>query len=457
MKNKSLRLNIFIYLFIFSILILSFLWLFQVIFLDSYYKYKKTNEVERTVKNIINKYDSNNLYELLDNISYTKGMCIEAIKSNENIYFTNNFNNVCKNQGIDKLKVLQYMNSNFEVGNYANISENDEKNIIYAMKLSDDIYVFITESLIPIDSTVNILSSQLIIVTIIVLFLSLIIAYFISNKISSPIIKINEKSKEMEKGKYNIVFDSNTEIKEIKELEKTLSSTAQELNKTEELRRELMANVSHDLKTPLTMIKAYSEMSRDININDKNKLCENLNIIIDEADRLNILVNDILDLSKIQSNTIKLEYEEFDLIELIKHIIQKFKILEDMEEYKFIFETKYNKLYVNCDKRRIEQVIYNLINNAINYTGDDNKIIISVVEEDYSYKICIKDTGKGIKKKDLMYIWDKYYKTDKLHKRNMVGTGLGLSIVKNILEMHDFKYGVDTSNKGTIFYFKIPK
>ena len=161
-----------------------------------------------------------------------------------------------------------------------------------------------------------------------------------------------------------------------------------------------MANVSHDLKTPLTMIKAYAEMVRDITYNNKEKREENLNTIIDETDRLTLLVNDILDLSATESGNTTLKLEKVDLIKLINQVIQRFKILSEKEKYQFIF-THPNSTIIKADYKRIYQVVYNLINNAINYTGEDKKIYINIEENKYKYIVQIKDTGKGIKKEDL--------------------------------------------------------
>ena len=217
-----------------------------------------------------------------------------------------------------------------------------------------------------------------------------------------------------------------------------------------------MANVSHDLKTPLTMIKAYAEMVRDITYNNKEKREENLNTIIAETDRLALLVNDILDLSAVQSENTTLKIEKIDLIQLINQVIERFKILSEQENYQFLF-THPDEAIIKADKKRIYQVIYNLINNAINYTGNDKKVYINIINEKHKYRIEIKDTGKGIKQEDLKHIWDKYYHSEKKHKRNSYGTGLGLSIVKSILQMHSYKYGVTSSNEGSNFYFEIPK
>ena len=178
---------------------------------------------------------------------------------------------------------------------------------------------------------------------------------------------------------------------------------------------------------------------------------------IDEADRLNVLVNDLLDLSKLQANTTGLNITNYDLIEEVKTVLSRYDIIKETENYNFVLELP-EKAEVMADKNKINQVIYNLINNAINYTGKDKKVTIRVTDKFKSYLVEIVDTGKGIKADDLPYIWDKYYKNEKNHKRNVVGTGVGLSIVRNILETHKFKYGVSSKkNKGTTFYFEIEK
>ena len=210
-----------------------------------------------------------------------------------------------------------------------------------------------------------------------------------------------------------------------------------------------MANVTHDLKTPLTMIKAYAEMIRDLHGDNKKKREKNLNVIIEETDRLNLLVNDVLDLSKFNAGTTKLEKEDFNLDELIKEILNRYQIYIDKDGYSIEYESD-GETIINADRARISQVIYNLINNALNYTGNDKKVFIKLKNG----KVEITDTGKGIKKEDIDLIWDKYYKVDKTYSRMQIGSGIGLSIVKNILELHEYKYGVDSKvGHGTTFYF----
>ena len=169
------------------------------------------------------------------------------------------------------------------------------------------------------------------------------------------------------------------------------------------------------------------------------------------------LVNDILDLSKMQADADTLNIEEFDLVEVIHEVMKRYEILKTTEDYKFIL-TLPEKAVVHADKNKIMQVIYNLVNNAINYTGDDKKVYVTLMESKKEYLFEVRDTGKGIKKEEIPYIWDKYYKSDKKHQRNVVSTGIGLSIVKEILSKHKFDYGVKSvAKKGSTFYFKIKK
>ena len=459
MKQKNSLLNkIWIYLIIFSASIMGFLWFFQVLFLDAYYEYVKTNEVKKVATNIINNYDEYNIKEILDNYSFQENVCIDVVYKNMEIYSSNNLNRGCiglnsKNKNVMEDKI-EFQNSSDTIKLYKYINrEFKNKIVMYAIKLDEDTYVYINSSVEILSSTTNILGSQLIYVTILVLILSLIISYFISKVISKPIVKINESAKKMASGDYKTKFEIDENIKELNELVDTLNETCNELSKTDEVRRELLANVSHDLKTPLTMIKAYSEMIKDISYDDKEKTFEYLNTIIDETNRLNLLVNDILDLSKLQSNIDDLNIQKNDINELIKNIVDHFKYSDVSIEYNGIPNT-----IVEIDKKKIEQVIYNLISNAINYVGEDNKIIVNLTKEKEYYLIEVIDHGSGINEKDLEFIWDKYYKTDKTHNRNTIGTGLGLSIVKNILEQHKFEYGVKSKkNKGTTFYFKIKR
>lgn len=455
--GNSLHFKTLEYLIVFSISILLLLWIVQIVFFKIYYEKYQINYMNELVEKIIN-IDNTNVIESMDDITLDNNICLEYMDYYGNTYYYNNKISSCllgHNKIIDK-ELIKFKQSGEETSFEKILNPiNNSISLLYGIKKGNG-YIFLFTSLEDIGTTTSLIKNQLIYVTLLAILFSIVIAMFLSRRIAKPISDMTKNAKILADGNYDVEFTT-TGIKEIDELANTLNYLEQEVSKTDEYRRDLMANVSHDLKTPLTMIKAYAEMIRDITLDNKEKTKENLNVIIDETNRLNILVNDILELSKLQNNQETLNIEKFDIVELIRDILKRYQIIKETENYNLILESP-QSIIVKADKKRISQVIYNLINNAINYTGDDLKVTIRITENQKDCKIEIIDTGKGIDEKDLPNIWNRYYKKEKNHKRNVVGTGLGLSIVKNILEQHNFKYGVNSiKNKGTTFYFQIKK
>ena len=430
----------------------------QIVFLNKYYEVYKKNQLD----DIVNSIKTNNSMDIntLEDIAYNYGVCVSIYSNGVIQTISNTYNKGCLFS--DKDTSDNYITSFVSSGKTEDTKllynkRFGNKTIIKALKYNNEVYIFLNTSIQPLDSSIILLKSQYGYIALIIFGISLIISYVLSSQISRPIVKISDSAKKLANGDFNVSFSTDSKVQEIKELSTTLDLAKNELSKTDELRRDLMANVGHDLRTPLTMIKAYAEMTRDLESQTPEKRVENMNIIIEETDRLNVLVSDILDLSKLQSSTYELKIEEFDLNELIRNIIKRFYILIDSDGYEFIY-TNDKEIKVKADKKRIEQVIYNLLNNAVNYTGEDKKIYINVTDEKKKVLVEIRDTGKGIDKEEIKYIWNKYYHNEKKHKRNAFGTGLGLSIVKTILESHNYKYGVKSvKNKGTTFYFEIDK
>ena len=459
MKRNSLNFKIWKYLTLFSIVILSFLWIFQVFFLNKYYEYVKKKDIKYVAKNIKKNEYNDDFSNQIDKIAYNKGVCVEIVNSDGNtIYLSGDMNQGCLNNSYHYKYKNIFVNSGKDEVSFELINPKfKNKALVYAIKLNNNFFAFVNTSLDPIDSTVSILTNQLIYVSIIVLVFAFIIAYFISKNISEPIIKINNSAKKIANGNFDVSFDIDGNIDELNELAHTLNYAKNELSKTDQLRRDLMANVSHDLKTPLTMIKAYAEMTSDLNLNKPDKIKKDMKIINDEVDRLTILVNDILSLSKMQAKINNCKYENFDIVVLTNDILNRYNIFVERDNYCFKFNYNASRIFINADRKMIEQVIYNLINNAINHTN--NKVVeININDNNDEVIVEIKDFGDGISKDEIPYIWDKYYKCNKNYKRSVIGTGLGLSIVKNILEIHNFSYGVNsTVKKETTFFFKVKK
>ena len=219
--------------------------------------------------------------------------------------------------------------------------------------------------------------------------------------------------------------------------------------------KDLIANVSHDLKTPLTMIKSYAEMIRDLSGDNKEKRETHLSVIMDEADRLNVLVDDMLVMSRMQQQKIALEKSDFDIDELVRTQLNSYDILSDQEGYKFKYESP-GPIIVNGDEAKIHQVISNLINNAVKYCGSDKEIIVNLNRNAKKVLFEVTDDGRGIAPDEINHVWERYYKSSTHHVRPTEGTGLGLSIVKEILTLHRADYGVDSKlGRGTTFWFEL--
>ena len=268
---------------------------------------------------------------------------------------------------------------------------------------------------------------------------------------------MNDTAKKLSKGDYNIVFEK-CGYEELDELADTLNKATNSLERTDEIKRELIANVSHDLKTPLTMIKAYSEMIRDLSGDNKEKREEHLKVIIDETDRLTRLVNDMMDLSKIESGIISINKEKINFTEMASSLIDRIKLSNIDTEHTIEYIIP-KDLYVLADKTKIEQVLYNLIINAIKHSGEgEKKILIKATATQKRVKVEVIDNGVGISKEDLEHIWDRYYKASDSFTRQVQGSGLGLSIVKNILIKHSSDFGVESElGNGSNFWFDLER
>ena len=304
---------------------------------------------------------------------------------------------------------------------------------------------------LPLNATVNTLQMQFSWIAFILLIAALVVALSISRSVCKPLKEMGKSAEMLAKGNYNAHFKGGN-YRESQELADALNYAAYELSKTDALQKELVANISHDLRTPLTMIKGYGEVMRDIP--DENTP-ENLQVIIDETERLNELVNDMLDLSKIRSGARKPELEELNLTQTVNEVMSRYSKLTERDGYRIAFDFD-REIYVRADRTMILQVVYNLINNAINYTGDDKYVKVVQSHSDGVVRISVTDTGEGIAATDMPLVWDRYYKVDKVHKRARIGTGLGLSIVKGVLEAHNAHYGLNSKlGEGSTFWFEL--
>ena len=502
----SIKWKTFSIFLIFTIVLLGVLWFFQIVYLDDFYKMIKRRETE-------------NVLDSVEELIRTSDDCsddIEKIAANHNlgIFITDNDGNSIYNaeyiynsqlsslpafmfsifydeavanggeavieykggQMQSKIReVLEGMQSEEstspeppgrigytippkrEDGQFRqNIGDDMAESVIYirVIDVTDDVkeVIMINSVLTPVDATVSTLKAELKIISVIIIVIAFILAVALSRTLSHSIIKIKNGAKKLAGGDYSVKFSSHDYL-EVAELSDTLNHAASELGKADSFQKELIANVSHDLRTPLTMIKGYAEVMRDI---PGENTPENVQVIIEETERLSGLVNDMLDISKLKAGTITIQPEEYNITESIRHVLERYNKLREVDGYTidFIYDDEVN---VYADEQKMYQVLYNLVNNAINYTGEDKKVTVVQKLQDDILRIEVKDTGKGVKKEDIPYVWDRYYKDSAAHRRAIQGTGLGLSIVKNVLELHGAKYGVtSTSGQGATFWFELP-
>lgn len=312
--------------------------------------------------------------------------------------------------------------------------------------------IMVSGNITPLNATTETLASQMRYIALFMIVAVAILTLLMYRHIAKPIIGITTNAKQLPQGKYTVDPKTNR-YKEAADLNNTLVQAANDIQKADKAKRDLISNVSHDLRTPLTMIGGYGEMMIDL---PEEKTDENIQVIVDETKRLNALVNDLLDMSRLQDGRIVLHKEVFDISALLKTQLQKYDVYRMQEGYTIESELL-DTIYVNADKIRIEQVINNFLNNAVNYGGEAKHIIVREIKKENTVRIEVQDFGEGIDPEDLDNIWDRYYKVDKEHVRVANGSGIGLNIVKQLLELHGVPYGVKSSKgKGSTFYFEMP-
>jgi len=500
LNKLRLKWKIFAFLLGFCALLLVVLWLFQIVFLDTFYKKIKVMEIKRNAVEIINNIDSQNINEIITGISDNNNITVSITGLNGRSLLQrippDNRRRIEENVAL----ITRAQDNGGEIYEYLNPSTEDRPRIntesarasawfqnftaedrprIYAetdrtesgrmvvrvrLPLQSLIYVkmannkqgepfavIIRAVISPVNATVTTLRYQLYCISCVIIFLSVILAFIIAKRVSKPIEEISQSAMTLANGNYDTRFTGKG-FYEIVALSDTMNTAAVELSRVESLRRELLANVSHDLRTPLALIYSYAEMMRDF---PAEITPEQTQTIMDETQRLTTLVNDILDISKLENEMEKLNAVRYNLTQSISETA---KITEKLLK-KEGFEIKFSHngdVFVDADKAKIDRAFYNLLINAVNYSGDSRKVLVEQTVNGNRVRISVIDYGEGIAEADLPFIWDRYYKSGKAHKRAVTGSGLGLSIVKKIIDIHGGKYDVvSETGKGSTFWFEL--
>ena len=475
LDKLRLKWKVFVFLLGFCALLLIVLWLFQTVFLDAFYKKIKVTEIRRNAAVVINNIESGNISDIISDISDNNNIIINITDSDGKslLFPQDNRRRLEESAAL----IAKARSNGGEIHEYITPSAEDRprndrdnertenevrtrrrpplQSLIYVKMANDKsgepFAVIIRAIISPVNATVTTLRYQLYYISCIILFLSVILAFIIAKRVSKPIEKITQSAMTLANGNYDTRFTGKG-FYEIVALSDTLNTAAVELSRVESLRRELLANVSHDLRTPLALIYSYAEMMRDF---PGEITPEQVQTIMDETRRLTTLVNDILDISKLENEMEKLNITRFNLTQSIAETVKTTEKLLKKEGFEITFSHN-NDVYVDADKVKIDRAFYNLLINAINYSNNSRNILVEQTIVGNRVRISVIDHGEGIAEADLPFIWDRYFKSGKAHKRAVAGSGLGLSIVKKIIDIHGGTYGVSSeTGKGSTFWFEI--
>ncbi|MBQ7600115.1 MAG: hypothetical protein IJU57_05540 [Clostridia bacterium] len=478
-KYISLRGKLLIAFLAFAALTVALLWVFHTFLIDGIYRTVKASEIsscgQYVESNVSGDLSEENINAVTSVASKKYGVCISAYRigftegrKTGSVLCSQHVNSFCYIHNMTNDRVLNslYRKTTAEGGRHheeisisavfgtRGTDEEGENYILCSIIPSGDIdyfFIFNTE-LLPLSSTVSAIRIILVILTVILIAAAVLIAVPTSTMLAKTIRNMSDEAEKMESGDYNVKFDGG-KCSDTIALSNTLNRATYQISKLDTMQKDLIANVSHDLRTPLTMIRGYAEMMRDIP-GESNE--ENLGVIIDETEKMSALVNDMLEYSKYNNADMKLDISEFSITEAVSETIRRFSDITERDGFKIEFTCPGDRV-VRGDRDKITRVLYNFVSNAINYSGESRKVEIRQSDRpDGRVRIEVEDHGIGIRNEELPLIWDRYYRAEGYHSRDKSSSGLGLSIVKNILLMHKLEFGVMSEpGKGSIFWFEI--
>lgn len=472
---KGIKFKTWLYFLVFSIVMLTILGVLLIAFIKPYYRENRLKTIDTIVETIeddlLTGKVSDEKVERTNRLVTGNNVCTIIFNENGNkVYESDSLGELCMldenivineetiNIENEPNKIIDIL-SNEDLSLSLSSSSNNIEMLLYGKKIQNNLanyYLIINTPLELLESYIDFIVNQYLLVSVLIILVALVASFLLANRITSPIVKIQKEANKLANGDYDANFKGIESYQEINDLAGTLDDATDKLSKMDELRKDLIANVSHDLKTPITLIRSYAEMIKDISGEDPIKRNEHLDVIIDETKYLTKLIDDMKEYSKMQAGYIELYKTNFDLKKCANNVC---KLLDGLLKEKNIkLKKKLTSVIVYADETKISQVIYNYLSNAIKHSNNNSKIYINIIDSEEKVRLEVIDEGDGIDKDALPYVWDRYYKIDKSFRRSENSTGLGLAIAKAILEAHKAKYGVTSKvNEGSSFYFELSK
>ena len=476
------------YFALFTAFIFIILWLLQTVFLQSLYKDMLISDTKKAAEEIISHSAKPDIEKKIDRAARQNSLLILVADEEGNIIYSSDAfkgshtkNRTEKDdegsQSSPPSKKPSKENSSIPVKNIYRSLPDDYNDLLTllaasadqtAESISDDYYVFgsyisyygyedpvilyISTTIDATGSSVIILKKILAIVTVLSLIAGFVLSWFIARKFSRPVARLSDKAEKLGETDYSAEYPKGF-CSELDTLSDTMDRTNEKLNISKEFQMQLLSNVSHDLRTPLTMIKGYAEMIRDISWEDSDAMKEDVQVIIKEADRLNALVNEILDYSELQTADRHKDFEVFDLSALVKSSADRFEKLLSPENV--IIEKNIEPgIMVNGNPELLERALYNLMDNAVRHTGNGKDIRVGLTRSSDKALIEVRDHGMGIPEVEIEHIWERYY-TARQRKGKGV-SGLGLAIVKQIVGIHNGNcYAESKAGEGCSFFIEL--
>ena len=488
-KLKSVRVKLFLVLCVVTILLVICLIAINSLVLENFYIYNKTNTIKE-VYNKINKYYKDpdlaiNLETELKKIAFRNNFDILIQSDTDLILFSTNKDflssiEVAKEKYktyLEERKNLIYSDAKMTIRKIDDTSNSLNYILLYG-KLDNGYSLYIRIPIAPIEESVRISNNTLIVIGIATVIISAFVASLISKRFTSPILQLNDITKKMAKldfkQKYRI-NDSDDEINElgknintmsdklestIKQLRETnseLEKDIEEKSKIDEMRKQFISDVSHELKTPIALIQGYAEgLIENVNNDDESRKFY-AEVILDESNKMDVLVKQLLELMKLEYGKRKFNDEEFDVVELINEVIRKCNVMLEENQIQVVFDEK-KPIYAYADDFYVEQVVTNYFTNAIKHAKEVNgkkQIKITIQNVKNKIRVSVFNTGDKIPEEDLTRVWGRFYKIDDSRNRENSGSGIGLSIVKAIQNNYQNEYGVQNLSNGVEFYFDI--